>query len=419
MTTGAGPSYEPNILLAGMKEPPHFPNLFSTIKLGDFTLKNRIAFAPTGRQDCSEDGTPSDQNICGYTAIARGGVGMAVVEYTESTYKYGRPPMRRPSFHSDDQILKWKQLADATHGYGTVAVVQLGVGLGAMARFRGPGEVVAPSPIPVTIPPGSAPRGLKALEGYRGPIPRELSSAEIAELQGAFVAAARRVKRAGFDGVEIHATECLIGQFISPASNQRRDQYGGSTENRMRFLLELIGRTRKSVGNKEFLVGLRICADEHGEGGRAIEETKRMMPLLVEAGLDYVHVSSGAFAALAWTLPSKDGMLVEESAQIRDACSVPVICPNIHLPGTGERALESGKADMISLSRGLIADPDWPNKAREGRVKGIVKCTFCNSCFTYVQRGLGLRCPENPRVGWERFIPEYWPRPVRIRPVSD
>ena len=391
--------------------------MFSPIKIGDFVVKNRVALAPVGRGECDLDGKPNDQNICAYTAIAKGGVGWIAIEHTIVSYKYGRQAHRLMAICGDEQLVKWRQLAEAVHAFDVVAVVELSLGLGRWAIKRHSVEIVAPSEVAGTV--RGAPRGLRRQEGLTVSKPRELTTIEIEELEDMFVAGAKRIKRAGFDGIEIHAANgYLLAQFLSPATNKRRDKYGGSFQKRLTLPLNLITKTRKAVGNNKFLLGIRISADEHFNGGYSIEDAKDMVPTLVDAGLDYVHLSSGCNSALKWLLPPKDGMLIDESAQIKKVSRVPVFCPNIHLPKSGEEAIKNGKADVVSLGRALISDPEWANKAREGRVKDIVKCTFCNTCVALLN-DFRVRCPLNPKVGWERFLPEYWPPPVSIPAVRD
>lgn len=396
-----------------------FSRLFSPVKIGNFQAKNRIAAAPTGRGDCDSDGTPNDQTICSYVALARGGVGLVIVEHTLAISSYGPGLSRILGIYGDSQMLSWRQLSDALHTLGVLAVVQLSPGIGGWARKRDSIEVVAPSEVRGEIPLGSAPKGLKRFEGARGTRPRALTTEEVEEMEELYVAAARRVKRAGFDGIEIHGAHgYLLAQFLSPATNRRQDKYGGSFERRLAFALNLIANTREAVGSN-FILGFRISGDEHMEGGFSLEDTKRMVPTLIGAGLDYIHLSSGCNSAWNWTFPPKEGVIVQEAAEVKAVSSVPVICPNIHLPRLGENVLAEGKADIISLSRGLLCDPQWPNKVAEGREKEIVKCLFCNTCLDYLHNDFGVRCPQNPRVGWERFFPEYRPSPVTVPRVQD
>jgi len=380
-------------------------------------VKNKIAMAPTGKGYYDPDGTPGHQCLSSYIAVGKGGVGWITVEHTLATTKFFKGNLL--SLENEAQIIKWKRLADTIHAFNIVAIVQLSLGLGRWA-FPKVSEVVAPSPVPGFIPIGSTPRGFKGLQGKKAPTPRELSTTEVEEMEDLFVAAARRVQKAGFDGIEIHAAHgYLIAQFLSPEVNRRQDKYGNSFEKRLTLPLNLISKTRKSVGNRDFLVGLRMSGDEHHQGGYTIEDAQKMVPILAGAGLDFIHLSSGSNSALKWFYPSKSGQLIPEAEAIKKVSPVPVICPNIHLPKTGEEAIKAGKTDLISTSRSLIADPNWPRKAREGRIKDIVKCTFCNTCLAYFTHNLGVRCPENPTVGWEQFLPENQPIPVRIAPVQD
>ncbi|MDP6100318.1 MAG: NADH:flavin oxidoreductase [Dehalococcoidia bacterium] len=398
---------------------PGFSRLFSPVKIGNFQAKNRIAAAPTGRGDCNPDGTPNDQTICSYVALAKGGVGLVIVELTMAINNYGQGMSRLLGIHSDSQMLSWRQLSDTLHALKALAVVQLSPGIGRWARRRDSIEVVAPSEVGGEIPLGSAPKGLKRFEGARSSRPRALTTEEVEEMGELYVAAARRVKRAGFDGIEFHGAHgYLLAQFLSPATNRRQDKYGGSFERRLTFPLNLILKTREAVGN-DFILGFRISGDEHMEGGYSLEDTRKMVPALIGAGLDYIHVSSGCISAWNWTFPPKEGVIAPEAAEVKKVSSVPVICPNIHLPRLGESVIAEGKADIVSLSRGLLCDPQWPNKVREGREKEIVKCLFCNTCLDHIHNDFGVRCPQNPRVGWERFFPEYQPPLVTVPRVQD
>lgn len=186
----------------------------------------------------------------------------------------------------------------------------------------------------------------------------------------------------------------------------------------MRLTTNLIRKTRIAVGDKDFILGFRISGDEHTPGGVSIEDIRRIVPVLVEEGLDYIHLSSDAPTAGRWIYPDRDAAMIGDSYEIKNVSVVPVVCPNVHDPKVAEKILKEGKVDVIPSSRSLIVDTQWPNKAREGRVKDIIKCTFCNTCLGYVAGGLDVRCPLNPRAGWERFIPGYWPKLVRVRAVQ-
>jgi 2,4-dienoyl-CoA reductase-like NADH-dependent reductase (Old Yellow Enzyme family) len=247
------------------------------------------------------------------------------------------------------------------------------------------------------------------MEDSTGAAPRELKTAEVEELEELFVESVLRIKTAGFDGVEIHGAHgYLLAEFVSPRTNTRTDKYGGSFENRLTLPRTLIRKLRDRLG-PDFVLGYRISGDEHVPGGLTLEDTKEIVPILVAEGLDFIHLSSGCMEAMRYLFPDKEGVILPEAKAIKEVSKVPVICPNIHTPSVAAQAVAEGQADMVSLCRSLIADPEWPNKVREGREDQINKCILCNSCINNLWRLFGTRCAVNPAVGKERFMPEYYP----------
>ena len=161
-----------------------------------------------------------------------------------------------------------------------------------------------------------------------------------------------------------------------------------------------------------FIIGYRMSGDEHVEGGLNLDESVKVAISLEKAGIDFVHLSSGCYEALKWLFPDQEGVMLPESKTFKAALNIPVICPNIHDPRTAERALDEGLADMISLSRALIADPEWPQKVQEGRFDDITSCVFCYTCVKAILvENIPVRCSQNPEVGWERYLPKYFPDP--------
>jgi 2,4-dienoyl-CoA reductase-like NADH-dependent reductase (Old Yellow Enzyme family) len=387
--------------------------LFDPLPIGAATSKNRIAAAPTGMGTYAADGSITDQTLCRYVALAKGGAGWVTVEHSTCTDRYGIGAL---CYHSDRQLRGLRDLADVIHAYGAVGIVQLGLGHGRQSTpVRLGTGLVAPSPLPYRVEKGTTPRGLKWLEQTTGASPRALPSNEIETLEDLFADSAARIQTAGFDGIEIHGAHgYLLAQFLSPFSNVRTDAYGGSFEKRLRLPLNLIRKTRKRVGN-DFVIGYRISGDEHVSGGLTLEDTERIVPLLVSEGLDFIHLSSGRIEALNYLCPEKEGVILPEAESIKSVSSVPVICPNIHSPALAAQVIEQGQADMVSLCRSLIADPEWPNKVRDGRQDKITQCILCNTCIKSLWQLFGTRCAVNPTVGKERFIPDYFPP---IGPVS-
>jgi 2,4-dienoyl-CoA reductase-like NADH-dependent reductase (Old Yellow Enzyme family) len=269
--------------------------------------------------------------------------------------------------------------------------------------------LVAPSPEPFQIIEGTAPKGLKWLESITGAPPRELTTTEVEELEELYLESALRIKNTGFDGIEIHGGHgYLLAQFLSPLSNSRTDKYGGSFDKRLTLPRNIISKARERLG-PDFVLGYRISGDEHVPGGLTLEDTKKIVPILVSEGLDFIHLSSGRIEALKHTFPEEEGAILPEARAIKEVAEVPVICPNIHTPSLAAQVINEGWADMVSLCRSLLADPEWPNKVREGREDEINRCILCNSCIDSLWRLIGTRCAVNPRVGKERFIPEYYP----------
>ena len=388
--------------------------LFEPIKIGKIEIKNRIAYAPTHMSFCTENGLLTDQALCYYIARARGGTGLIIVEVALPIDKYGRGIVRVLGCQSDSHLDGLRTLAESMRACGTKAVVQVTIGFGSQAIYPKNGkEVVGPSDVPTIIPTEGIPKAMNFGDKTVGQTPRPLTIIEIEELEDAFVAGAERIKKAGFDGIELHGPHgYLLSQFLSPYNNKRTDQYGGSFEKRLTLPRNLLRKTRGQVGDK-FLIGYRFSADEHIEGGYNLEEGQRIAVELEKAGADFLEISSGRFEALKHTIPEKEGIMLEESRAIKQAVKVPVICPNIHDPRTAEQALQEGQCDMVSLSRGLISDPDWANKAEGGKFDEIKRCIFCYMCLKTVLNGFSVRCTVNPDVGRERFMPKYYPPPWR------
>jgi 2,4-dienoyl-CoA reductase-like NADH-dependent reductase (Old Yellow Enzyme family) len=252
-----------------------------------------------------------------------------------------------------------------------------------------------------------------------GEMPREMSIAEIEREQANFVKAALMARAVGFDGLEIHAAHgFLLHEFLSPRFNRRTDQYGGSLENRMRFLLDLVRQTRAAVGDGVVL-GVRVSAAEHIPGGTTHADMRVVVQRLEQEGIDYVHVGDGCFESLKYTVPDEPCTMVEAAASFKQAVRVPVLTPSIHDPQDAENALREGRADMISLGRQLIADPDWANKVKRGRLADIRQCDRCNrGCFARIFQGLRVQCVLNPESGLERYNPAYTRWAARQRGIT-
>jgi len=386
-----------------------FKSLFEPIKIAGIEIKNRIAMAPTGTFYSGIGGVITDQLICHYAARAKGGTGLIIVEHALCSDRYWKGS-GIPIFGSINNLPGMRDLASAIKDCGAKAVVQLGIGLGRQtSSIASRTSVVAPSARSLFSRKGSAPDNLRQFENRRGEIPQELSLKEIEQIKDDYRYSVKLVKKAGFNGIEIHgANGYLLSEFMSPEANWRNDIYGGSIRNRTRLALELLNDSKEQGGEK-FIVGFRISADEHIPNGRTLQETKNIVPLLEGAGADYIHISSGTAESLSYLVPDKSQVILPEALSIKEICKVPIICPNLHDYDTASHLISKNMIDMMSSSRGLLADPEWPNKLQTGCLDQIKSCKFCNYCFKSLYEGFHISCTQNSFVGWERFNTNYQP----------
>jgi len=296
---------------------------------------------------------------------------------------------------NDSYIPGFKNLAEVVHRYGAKIAVQL---QHSSWELRG-SEPVQVGPSHIVMP--------ARVMGVMGGPTHELTTDEIGEIIQWFARAAGRAKAAGLDGVEVHgAHQYLVASFLSSSTNQRTDEYGGTVENRARFMVEIIRATREVVGS-DYPVWPRLNGQEFGfEGGVTIEETKQMVPMFEEAGADAIHVSAYGAYSYAIRAPICDipGYLIPLAAEVKKVSRVPVIAVGRLDTELGEQILEEGKADFISIGRRLIADPELPNKAAAGRLDEIIPCINCMECIERpVTEGRGAACAVNAAAGRERM----------------
>jgi NADPH-dependent glutamate synthase beta subunit-like oxidoreductase len=237
--------------------------------------------------------------------------------------------------------------------------------------------------------------------------PREVTRAEIEYMENQYPDAVSAARICGFDAVEVHSPHgYMIWEFLSPRSNHRTDEYGGSLENRMRFLRNIIINTRKRVG-PDFPFGIRLSGDEHMPDGMHEEEVLIVAQEMEKLGIDWVHVSDGSYEARHKLFPQDPYCMIEHAEAFKRVLKIPVLVPSVHDPYLAERVIRERKADMVTLGRQLIADPQWPNKLRGGRVDEVTSCIRCNVCLARFNRGHRVRCPLNPEVGRERYYVKY------------
>lgn len=373
--------------MAGVRILP-LEHLFSPIKLGSMLVKNRLVMPPMSLNfGVDEDGCVTEQHWEYLAARARGGTGMIVVG-GGAVHPFGLDLPRMPPIWSDRFIGALGKMTEVIHRYDTKFGMQLLHG-GRQAYL---GEKVAPSPIP-------------ALAVVKG-VPRELTHAEIRELVNAYGDAALRCQRAGFDFVEIHAAHgYLITEFLASNSNLRQDEYGGSFENRIRLLIEIIEDIKTKTG-PGYPIGVRINGEDYVEGGWTLTDTKRLAPLLEQLGIDWLHISAGIYGSMPVTIPSMysdHACFLHLAEEIKKSVSIPVIAVGrIKNPELADRIIREGRADMVAMGRAHLADPELAKKAFEGRIADISPCIGC--CKGCIERALALEeatCVMNPEVGRE------------------
>lgn len=365
-----------------------FKTLFSPFRIGTLELRNRIVMPPMATNFAGEDGSVNDRHIAYYVKRAKGGVGYITFEHT-GVLRQGRAFPNMALIDSDQHIPPFKKLVEAVHKEGGKIVIQINhAGRQTSASITG-SPIVAPSAIPCPV---------------RKEMPKELSCEEIQKIIEAFGAAALRVKEAGADGVEIHmAHGYLINQFLSPFSNKRIDEYGGDPDRRMRMAIEVLRTVRNQVGS-DFLVLCRISADEYVEGGLKIEDSREIAKALERNGADALHVSACVAASGYLNHPpyyAEEGVFAHLAQGIKSVVGIPIIAVGrIRTPQLANQILEDNKANLISMGRALIADPDLPLKALEGRTDEILPCISCNRCVLSIRKG-ALQCAVNPETGRE------------------
>jgi 2,4-dienoyl-CoA reductase-like NADH-dependent reductase (Old Yellow Enzyme family)/thioredoxin reductase len=363
--------------------------LWQTFRIGQMELKNRIVMAPMGTKHASKDGFVIDHTKDYFEARAQGGAGLIIVEAT-LVHPGGRAYENLMEITDDKFIPGLNELVSVIHKHGAKAAIQL-QHCGRLAKSRLSGmQPMAPSPIPS---PG-------------GEVPRELTIEEIKSIIGYFADAAVRVKKAGFDGIEIHGAHgYLIDQFLSRSSNKRIDIYGGDLKNRARLLTEIITAVKGAVGD-DFPVWARFNAMEYGlENGRTLEEAKEIARLAEKAGANAIHVSAyGPKAPQHLQMPKPvSGVLADLAQVVKQAVTIPVIVVGRITPEAGERILAEGKADLVAIGKALLADPEIPNKAAANKAEEIRPCILCMSCRDdlFFDTGASVRCQVNPALGKE------------------
>lgn len=365
-----------------------FKRIFEPITINKTEFKNRLVVSAMVTSYCNEDGTPTERYIAYHEEKAKGGWGIICTE------NYAIAPgvggfKKLPGLWDDSLIKPHQELTRRVHAAGGKIVAQIyHAGRETTTEITGK-QPVGPSPI---------------REPSLPEIPRELTIDEIQEIVEQFGECARRVKETGFDGVEIHGAHgYLLGAFVSPFSNKRTDQYGGSLEGRARLPLEVVRRVREAVG-PDYPIIYRMSSVEYVEGGFSIQEATMFSQLLEDAGVDCIHCSQGIYVSAHTIQPPSvipNGFYADHAATLKQVVDIPVITVGRYAdPLMAEAVLRAGKADLVTMARASLADPALPNKAMRGETADLVRCIGClQGCVG--DQLTGVRCMVNPHTGQE------------------
>ncbi|MBI5578723.1 MAG: FAD-dependent oxidoreductase [Deltaproteobacteria bacterium] len=369
----------------------HLEHLFSPIRLGRMEVRNRLVMPPMSVNfGVDEQGFVTERHWTYLAVRAMAGTGMIVVG-GGAVHPDGLDLPKMPRVWDDRFIPGLSRLAAEVKKHGARIGLQLLHG----GRQAFHGRRVAPSALP----------SLAVVKG----VPRELKRDEIKELVACHAEAARRARDAGFDFVEIHAAHgYLISEFLAPNANQRTDDYGGSFENRTRFLLEILAAIKDRCGS-DYPMGVRYNGEDYVDGGWILREALRLGPLLETAGADWLHVSAGVYGSQPVTIPSMYepfGCFAHLAEAVKQVVSIPVIAVGrIKDPVMADRLIAEGKADLVSMGRAHIADPELAAKAAQGRLQEIRPCIgCCRGCIESVLALEEATCVMNPEMGREYLL---------------
>ena len=390
-----------------------YPELFTPISIGKVQMKNRFAMAPMGPLGLADaQGGFNQRGIDYYTERAKGGTGLIItgVTFSDCTVEMQSMPNCPNSTYNPVHFVRTgREMTERIHAYGSKIFLQMSGGFGRVTIPTNLGEFppVAPSPIP---------------HRWLDKICRALTVDEIHAIVESFGKGACNAKRAGFDGVEIHAVHegYLIDQFAISFFNHRTDEYGGSLENRLRFAREIVEEIKKTCG-ADFPVALRFSpksmikdwregalpGEEFVEKGRDTEEGLEAAKLLVSYGYDALDVDVGSYDSWWWSHPpmyQEKGLYRKYAKAVKEVVDVPVLCAGrMDDPDMAVEAVQTGVCDIVSLGRPLLADPDYVNKLRTGKTADIRPCIGCQEgCMGRIQRYSMVNCAVNPQCARER-----------------
>lgn len=379
-----------------------FDRLLSPVQIGNVTIRNRVVMAPMGVGFAPGENKINDLYVRYFEARARGGQGLIttpVATVDDTTCGIAEPGAFNLTEPEDAEGIR--RIADAVHQYGAKLSVQLcHPGRQSMTFWNHDQQPVAPSAVP---------------ENEFLQMPRELSVDEIHSIIHKFARSASYAVQGGADGVELHAAHgYLINEFLSPRANHRSDEYGGSFENRMRFLKEIMEAVKAVLPDSCFLA-VRMNVMDDVEDGITLEEGKRMAKCIESFGADAISFSAGTYSCKFTLIEPQlfeEGCRTSWLKEMKDTVSVPVIAVNhIKRPAFAEKMLEEGLCDLVGLGRQMMADPEWTNKVSAGKADQIRYCISCGACINCSGRGEKLRCSVNPEMSKETvYTPESFVR---------
>lgn len=365
-----------------------YKHIFEPLTIRRMTMKNRIMMTPMGTNYGEQSGEMSFLHINYYEQRARGGTGLIMVENANVDYPLGSNGTTQLRIDHDNYLPRLFKLTETVHKHGACIGIQINHAGASAQSARTQMQPVSASDLPSKA---------------GGEIPRPLEKEEILQIVKKYGQAAKRAQAAGFDTVEIHAGHSyLISQFLSPLTNHRTDEFGGSAENRARFARMVLEEVRAQVG-PHFPIFVRISADEFLEGGNTLEDTLDYLQYFQEEA-DVIDVSAGLNSSIQYQIDANylpDGWRSYMAKAVKERYGKPCVTTgNIRNPQVAEDILAKGDADIIGMGRGLIADPDWVNKVEFGDVCDIRKCISCNIGCAGNRIGINrpIRCTVNPAV---------------------
>ena len=378
----------------------NFPNMFSPINIGTVTVPNRFVVPPMGNNFANTDGSMSERSAAYYEARAKGGFGLITIESTV-VYKEAKGGPRKPCLFSDEVVPSFKRVADACHAYGAKVSIQL--------QHAGPEGNSKLTGYPLKAASAIAPSAGRE-------IPEAMPTEEVYRLIECYGDAARRAQLAGIDMVEVHCAHgYLVSTFISARTNKRTDEFGGCFENRMRLPRLIIENIRKKTGGNMPIL-CRITARDESDGGVDVHDAAAIAAYLEQVcGVDAIHVTRSIHIhdEFMWAPNiTHGGFNAELGAEIKRAVSVPVILVGRFTePQYAELLVKQGRADLIAFGRQSIADPELPNKARNGQLEKLTPCIACLlGCVPNMLQGRPITCAMNPCAGREAEL-----KPAEVR----